>query len=154
MSFGDRLVEITGGEPLLQPEALPLMKHLADRGLTVLLETSGSIDVAPVDSRVRIILNVRTPGSGESEANLWSNLDRLKETDEVKFVVVDRADFDWSIDLIRRRRLFERCPVLIERGVRQGRAARLGRMDLGIQTAVAYQTQLHKLIWAPNAIGV
>src|SRR5579875_1832481 len=93
MALGDDLVEITGGEPLLQPEVHPLMTRLADAGKTVLLETSGAVDTAAVDPRVRIILDIKTPGSGEVAANIWSNLDRLKPTDEVKLVVRDRADF-------------------------------------------------------------
>src|SRR5205807_7891741 len=85
LELGDDLVEITGGEPLLQPEVYPLMTRLADAGKTVLLETSGSIDVAPVDPRVHIILDVKTPGSGEVAANLAANLGRLKPSDEVKY---------------------------------------------------------------------
>ena len=154
LAFGDRLVEITGGEPLLQPEVFPLMTRLADLGLTVLLETSGSLDIASVDPRVRIILDVKTPGSGESAENLWSNLDLLKETDEVKFVVVDRDDFDWSLDVIRDRRLCERCPVLMSAAFGKIEPVELAEWILGSRLPVRYQTQLHKLIWAPNAIGV
>src|SRR2546423_7074124 len=87
LALGDRLVEITGGEPLLQPEAYPLMTRLADAGKTVLLETSGAVATDMVDPRVRIILDVKTPGSGEVEANVWNNLGRLQPTDEVKFVI-------------------------------------------------------------------
>src|SRR5262249_29545125 len=94
LEFGDELVEITGGEPLLQAEVYPLMTRLADAGKTVLLETSGAIDTSEVDPRVRIILDIKTPGSGEVEANVWGNLDRLKPTDEVKFVICNQADFD------------------------------------------------------------
>ena len=88
------------------------MTRLADAGKTVLLETSGAVDTAAVDPRVRIILDIKTPGSGEVEANVWSNLERLKPTDEVKVVVCDRRDFDWAAELIRAHRLPERCPVL------------------------------------------
>lgn len=153
-SFGDRLVEITGGEPLLQPEVLPLMKRLADLDFTVLLETSGSIDIAPVDPRVRIILDVKTPGSGESQANLPSNLDLLKGTDELKFVVVDRDDFDWSVDLIRDRRLYERCPVLMSAAFGKVEPIALADWILETRLPIRYQAQLHKMIWPPNAIGV
>src|SRR5579883_2044610 len=112
MALGDDLVEITGGEPLLQPEVFPLMTRLADAGRTVLLETSGAIDITPVDPRVRVILDLKTPGSGEVVANLWSNLDRLKPTDEVKFVLCDRTDFDWAIEQVHAYSLTDRCPVL------------------------------------------
>ena len=88
------LIELTGGEPLLHPEAFPLMSRLADLGRTVLLETSGACEIASVDPRVRVILDLKTPASGESEANLWENLGRLKPIDEVKVVICDRGDFD------------------------------------------------------------
>ncbi|GAC1300633.1 MAG: 7-carboxy-7-deazaguanine synthase QueE [Isosphaeraceae bacterium] len=154
VSFGDRLVEITGGEPLLQPEVFPLMTRLADAGLTVLLETSGSLDIAPVDPRVRIILDVKTPGSGESDANLWKNLDLLKKTDEVKFVLVDRDDFDWALDVIRERGRCERCAVWMRAAFGKIEPVELAEWILESRLSVRYQTQLHKQIWAPNAIGV
>ena len=97
---------------MLQPEAYPLMTRLADAGRTVLLETSGAVDTVAVDPRVRIILDIKTPGSGEADANIWSNLDRLKPTDEVKVVVCDRNDFDWAAAIVRERGLLARCPVL------------------------------------------
>ena len=114
LELGDELVEITGGEPLLQPEVYPLMTRLADLGKTVLLETSGAVETGAVDLRVRIILDVKTPGSGEAASNVWANLEHLKPTDEVKFVVCDREDFDWSIEVIRSRRLTSICAVLVE----------------------------------------
>src|SRR5215212_2150070 len=98
---GDRLVEVTGGEPLLQPEVFPLMTRLADAGRTVLLETSGALDIALVDRRVRVILDLKTPGSGEVQANDWGNLAVVKPTDEIKFVLCDRADFDWAVGQVR-----------------------------------------------------
>ncbi|HEV3166991.1 MAG TPA: radical SAM protein, partial [Isosphaeraceae bacterium] len=113
LALGDPLIEITGGEPLLQPEVFPLMTRLADAGRTVLLETSGAVDISPVDPRVHVILDLKTPGSGEVKANLWANLDRLKPTDEIKFVLCDRADFDWSVEQIRTHHLAERFQVLM-----------------------------------------
>src|SRR5271165_7037458 len=98
LELGDDLVEITGGEPLLQDEVYPLMTRLADLGKTVLLETSGAIDTSAVDPRVHVILDLKTPASGEVAANLWSNVERLRPTDELKFVVCDRADFDWAVN--------------------------------------------------------
>jgi 7-carboxy-7-deazaguanine synthase len=107
------LVELTGGEPLLQPETRPLMTALADAGHTVLLETGGAEDVSDVDGRVRIIMDLKCPDSGECERNRWSNLDHLKSTDEIKFVIASRQDFDWTADTIRAHRLDERFAVLL-----------------------------------------
>src|SRR5690242_13644395 len=93
-SYGCELVEVTGGEPLAQAEAFDLIKRLADEGLEVLIETSGSIDITPVDPRAKIILDVKCPGSGEVEKNRWENIDHLRPHDEIKFVIADRADYD------------------------------------------------------------
>lgn len=154
LGLGDDLVEITGGEPLLQHEVLTLMSRLADEGKTVLLETSGALDVGPVDPRVRIILDLKTPGSGEVEANLWSNLALLKPTDEVKFVICDRADFDWSVAQIRAGSLLERCPVLM--GVCFGRVSptELAAWILETRLPIRLQLQQHKILWDPQARGV
>ncbi|MBX6311648.1 MAG: radical SAM protein [Isosphaeraceae bacterium] len=154
MAYGDRLVEITGGEPLLQPEVLPLMTRLADAGRTVLLETSGSLDISPVDPRVRIILDLKTPGSGEVEANLWSNLDRLKPTDEVKFVICDRDDFRWAVAQVEAYRLAERCPVLISPVYGRVDPTDLAAWILETGLPLRLQIQLHKLLWGPDTRGV
>ena len=111
------------------------MTRLADAGKTVLLETSGAVDTAAVDPRVRVILDLKTPGSGEVEANVWSNLDRLKPTDEVKFVLCDRADFDWAVDVVRDHRLTDRCPVLFSAVLRPGQPDRARRLDPRIPPA-------------------
>jgi len=154
LSLGDRLVEVTGGEPLLQPEVLPLLSRLADAGRTVLLETSGSLDITPVDPRVHIILDLKTPGSGEVEANLWSNLERLKPSDEVKFVICDRADFDWSVAQVRAQHLSDRCPVLF--GVAFGlvNPTDLAAWILETHLPIRLQIQQHKILWDPAARGV
>jgi 7-carboxy-7-deazaguanine synthase len=154
LELGDALVEITGGEPLLQPEVYRLMSQLADAGKTVLLETSGAIDCSAVDPRVHVILDVKTPGSGEVEANVWSNLDRLKPTDEVKFVVCDRADFDWAAGVVGEHRLSERCPVLFSAAFGQVEPARLADWILAARLPVRLQLQQHKILWDPNARGV
>jgi 7-carboxy-7-deazaguanine synthase len=154
LALGDRLVEVTGGEPLLQPEVLRLMTGLADAGRTVLLETGGALDIGPVDPRVHVVLDVKTPGSGEAGANLWSNLELLKPVDQVKFVVCDRADFDWAIEVIRERGLLERSPILL--------SAVHGRVDptdladwiLASRLPLRLQIQLHKRLWGPDARGV
>lgn len=99
--YGCRLVEVTGGEPLLQPGVHPLMSALCDAGHEVMIETSGSIDISPIDDRVRVIMDLKAPGSGEVERNLYENIDRLAPDDEVKIVVLDRADFDWALEVIQ-----------------------------------------------------
>ena len=154
LDLGDDLVELTGGEPLLQPEVYPLMTRLADAGKTVLLETSGAVDTAAVDPRVRIILDIKTPGSGEAEANIWSNLDRLKPTDEVKVVVCDRADFDWAVEVVRRHRLVGRCPVLFSAAFGQVNPTELAAWILESRLPVRLQLQQHKILWDPAARGV
>jgi 7-carboxy-7-deazaguanine synthase len=154
LQLGDPLVEITGGEPLLQPEVHPLMTRLADAGNTVLLETSGAIDIAAVDPRVRVILDIKTPGSGESTANLWTNVDRLKTSDEVKVVVCHRADFDWAIAIVRQRRLYERCPVLFSAAFGLVNPAELAGWLLESRLPIRLQLQQHKILWDPMARGV
>jgi 7-carboxy-7-deazaguanine synthase len=154
LALGDRLVEVTGGEPLLQPEAFPLLTRLADAGRTVLLETSGAIDIGPVDPRVHVILDLKTPGSGEVAANLWENLARLEPGDEVKFVVCDRADFDWAVAQVRAHRLLDRCPVLLSAVHGRVDPAALASWILETGLALRLQVQLHKVLWGPTARGV
>lgn len=154
LATGDALVEVTGGEPLLQPEVLPLLARLADAGRTVLLETSGSIDIRPVDPRVVVILDVKPPGSGEVAANLASNLDALKPGDEVKYVVSHRDDFDWTVAHVRDNGLVGRAHLLI--GAVFGRVAPtdLAAWVLESGLPLRLQVQLHKQLWAPDARGV
>lgn len=154
LAHGDPLVEITGGEPLLQPDVYPLMTRLADAGRTVLLETSGAIDISPVDPRVRVILDVKTPGSGEVDANDWANLQRLRPGHEVKFVICDRADFQWSVALIEREQLDRKVPVLM--GTCFGRVSptELAGWILETGLPIRFQLQLHKILWDPHQRGV
>jgi 7-carboxy-7-deazaguanine synthase len=154
IELGDPLVEITGGEPLLQPEVFSLMSAIADRGRTVLLETSGALDIAPVDRRVHIILDIKTPGSGEVEANLWQNLSALKPTDEVKFVICNRADFDWAVGVVRTYMLTERSPVLFGAAHGLVSATDLAAWVLETHLPIRLQVQLHKILWDPMARGV
>ncbi len=154
LELGGDLVEITGGEPLLQPEVHPLMSRLADAGKTVLLETSGAVDLSPVNPRVRVILDIKTPGSGEVAANLWSNLDRLRPTDEVKVVVCDRNDFDWAIEVVRRHGLVDRCPVLFGAAFAAATPTELAGWILESALPLRLQIQLHKVLWDPKARGV
>ena len=148
------LVEITGGEPLLQPEVFPLMTRLSDAGLTVLLETSGAEDVRPGDRRVHIIMDLKCPGSGESAHNRLSNLDHLKPTDQIKFVIADRADFDWATDQVRRHRLTDRFQILFSTVFGELDATTLAEWILASNLPVRLQLQLHKYLWDPQARGV
>jgi 7-carboxy-7-deazaguanine synthase len=158
--IGTPLVEVTGGEPLVQPAAFTLVSRLLDEGFTVLVETSGAIDLGPLDPRAHKIMDLKCPGSGEMERNLWSNLDHLTERDELKFVVNDRADYEWARDVIRERALEARVregrlnailmsPVWGEVEVRD-----LSEWILDDRLPVRFQMQLHKLIWGPEAKGV
>jgi len=148
------LVELTGGEPLLQAETRPLMTALADAGHTVLLETGGAEDVADVDCRVHIIMDLKCPDSGECERNRWTNLDRLKPTDEIKFVLASRRDFDWTAETIRAHRLDERFTVLLSAAFDRVTLADLAAWLLDSRLNVRMQLQMHKFIWDPKARGV
>ena len=159
-SIGTSLVEITGGEPLAHPNAYLLTERLLDEGFTVLVETSGAFDVAPLDPRAHRIMDRKCPGSGESEKNLWENLDHLTDLDEVKFVVLDRADYEWARDTIRERGLDRRLEQdtlgdLLMSPV-WGACDLLDLADwiLEDRLPVRLQTQLHKHIWDPDARGV
>ncbi len=148
------LVEITGGEPLLQEEVFPLMTRLADHGLTVLLETSGAHDVSRVDRRVHIIMDLKCPDSGEGAGNRWANLALLKPADEIKFVLASRRDFDWAAATVREHDLGRRFTVLLSPvfGAVHPRELAGWLLDSGLP--VRMQLQLHKYIWDPQARGV
>jgi 7-carboxy-7-deazaguanine synthase len=155
VALGTTLVELTGGEPLLQPGVVPLLSELCDLGRTVLLETSGEADVAPVDARVHKVMDLKCPGSGESHRNRWSNLEHIGPNDEIKFVVANRLDYDWMRATIRDRRLTERTPTLLASAVFGQLATRdLARWVLEDAVPVRVQLQLHKYIWGPDATGV
>lgn len=160
------LVEITGGEPLLQKPVHRLMANLCDAGHTVLIETSGAMDISVCDERVIRIMDIKTPGSGEAQSNRWANIDHLTTRDEVKFVICDRADYDWMREVIAKHDLATKVSAILVGAV--------GEMAPGIEVAgcdelplrelaewvladnlpVRMQTQLHKLIWDPQARGV
>jgi len=148
------LVEITGGEPLLQEEVFGLMAELADGGMTVLLETSGAHDVSRVDPRVHIIMDLKCPDSGECEGNLWANLDVLKPTDQIKFVVASRRDFEWAEEIIRTHDLDRRFIVLLSPVFSAVAPVQLAEWLLASGLNVRMQLQLHKYIWDPQARGV
>jgi 7-carboxy-7-deazaguanine synthase len=153
-SFDCPLVEVTGGEPLLQPAVHPLLVGLCDAGFEVLLETGGGLDIAPVDPRVRRILDVKCPGSGEAENNRWENLSDLRPTDEVKFVIADRADYDWAKRVIDERRLGGRCPLHLSPVHGRVELEALAGWILADRLPVRLSLQIHKYVWSPETRGV
>jgi 7-carboxy-7-deazaguanine synthase len=160
------LIEITGGEPLLQKRVHTLISRLCDLGKTVLIETSGACDISDCDPRAIRIMDIKTPGSGESERNLWSNLDHLSPRDEVKFVITDRADYEWAREVIRRHDLpgrsgavlmspvFEQAPGVEIAGAEGLSMRDLAEWILADRLPVRMQSQLHKFIWDPQTRGV
>jgi 7-carboxy-7-deazaguanine synthase len=148
-----KLVEVTGGEPLAQAESLDLIQRLCNEGFEVLIETSGSIDIAPVDRRATIILDIKCPGSGEVEKNRWENLQHLKPNDEIKFVIVDRNDYDWARKIIAERGL-DRWTVLLSPVWGEMDLRSLAEWMLADRVPARLQTQLHKHIWGAEARGV
>lgn len=139
---------ITGGEPLAQPNVLPLMADLADAGLALSIETSGALPIAPIDPRVRVVLDLKTPGSGELARNLYDNIDQLKAVDEVKFVLCDRADYDWASLMVDRYQLIDRvAAVHFSPSQGQLNPAQLAEWMLADRLAVRLQLQQHKMIW-------
>ena len=163
---GCELVEVTGGEPLLQPGVHELMRRLCDAGKTVLVETDGVCDISACDPRVIRIMDLKTPGSGEVERNEWANIDRLTPRDEVKFVLCSREDYDWAKDVISKYHLASRVnavlfgaaaamePTAEIAGTEGLSLRRLAEWVLADRLPVRVQTQLHKLIWDPAARGV
>jgi 7-carboxy-7-deazaguanine synthase len=154
-SHGCDLVEITGGEPLLQDDVYPLMERLLDAGRTVMLETGGHRSIARVPAAVRKIVDVKCPGSGESARNDWDNLDRLAPHDEVKFVVADRADYDYARGVIARHGLAARAAAILlspVHGVLDPKT--LSEWMLADHLPARLQLQLHKFIWPPDTRGV
>lgn len=153
-AFGIHTVEVTGGEPLLQPAAIPLMEQLIARGHEVLLETSGSLSIAAVPAPVHVILDLKPPDSGEVERNLWDNIALLRPHHEVKFVIASRRDYEWSRDVLRERGLAERCTVLFSPAWGKVVLADLASWILEDRLPVRFQVQLHKVVWDPEARGV
>ena len=153
-AYGCRLVEVTGGEPLAQSDAFPLITKLCDRGYDVLIETSGAIDTAPVDARAHVILDVKCPGSGMSDRMHWPNLARLTRNDEVKFVLQDRSDYEWAREILAQHDVATRCTVLMSPVFGSLDSRQLAEWVLADRLPVRLQLQLHKLIWAPDMRGV
>ncbi len=147
LASGARHVCVTGGEPLAQKACLALLARLCDAGLLVSLETSGAIDASAVDPRVVRVIDVKTPGSGESQRNLDLDTQRLRSSDLLKFVICDRNDYEWSRELVRSRRLDTQCPVLFSPSYLQLPAVQLADWILADRLPVRFQVQLHKVLW-------
>lgn len=166
------LVELTGGEPLAQPASPSLMRELCDRGFTVLLETSGALDIEPVDTRVHRIVDVKCPSSGEALRNRWENFPHLTPRDEIKFVIASREDYDWSKEILSRHTLASRCPVLfswaaplaehqqhpslkkVPPGHHPISRRELAEAIIADRLPVRFQVQMHKVIWPADERGV
>jgi 7-carboxy-7-deazaguanine synthase len=166
------LVEFTGGEPLLQSNALPVMRQLCDEGFTVLVETSGALDISKVDPRVRRIMDLKCPSSGEVERNRWENLPHLRATDEIKFVIGTEEDYAWTKEQIAKHNLATICPLLVSwvhplapeqqhsslKKVPAGQTpiprTALAEKIIADALPVRFQIQMHKVIWPPEQRGV
>lgn len=149
------VVEITGGEPLLQKEVYPLMERLLDDGRTVMLETGGHLSTDAVPAGVVRVIDVKCPGSGESDNVHWPNLERLRSSDELKFVLKDRADYDYAVDVIARHDLASRCAAILFSPVHGVLVPqRLAEWILADRLPVRLQLQAHKYIWPPETRGV
>lgn len=145
--YAPRYVTVTGGEPLAQPACRALLARLANRGYEVSLETSGALDIADIDARVSIVMDLKTPSSGEEARNRYENIEQLRAKDQVKFVIGDRADYEWSRAKLRAYRLAERCDVLFSPAYDQLQPGALGDWILADRLPVRLQVQLHKILW-------
>ena len=153
--FDCNLVEITGGEPLLQEEVYPLMHRLLERGATVMLETGGHISIARVPAAVIKVLDIKCPGSGEVQRNAWDNIDRLLGHDQVKFVIADRVDYDYAKDVVSQHQLNARCADVLFSPVHARLAPeQLAEWVLADRLPVRLQIQLHKYLWGAETRGV
>ncbi len=153
-SYQCKLVEITGGEPLLQSDVYPLMNRLCDEGYEVLLETNGSVDISNVDPRVKKIIDIKCPTSGMANKNLWENINHVKYDDEIKFVISNREDYDWMKDVILRYQISDRCKILTGPVYNVLNPAQLAEWILNDNLDVRMQLQLQKYIWSPETRGV
>jgi 7-carboxy-7-deazaguanine synthase len=150
-----KLVEITGGEPLVQiEECLELMKQLSDKGFEVLIETGGSLPINEIDSRVKIIMDLKCPSSGMEKKNLYENIDYLKPTDELKFVIGNREDYEWTKEIISKYSLEKKCEILFSVVFGKLEPVQLVNWILEDKLNVRFQLQMHKFIWHPETKGV
>lgn len=153
-SYNCNLVEITGGEPLLQKNVHTLMRKLADKGFEVLIETAGHMDISPIDARVKRIMDIKCPSSNESDKMLWENIAHLKKNDEVKFVIGNLEDYNFVKDTIEKYKLNEICTILVSPVHGTIELEELARLVLQDHLPVRFQLQLHKYIWSPQTRGV
>lgn len=153
-AFGCSLVEVTGGEPLAQPRCFPFISKLCNAGHTVLIETSGAIDITAVDPRAHVILDIKCPGSGMTDRMHWQNVQKLAAKDEAKFVLAGQADYGWARDIVTQYDLANRCTVLFSPVFGALELRHLAEWVLADRLPVRVQTQLHKLIWTPDMRGV
>jgi 7-carboxy-7-deazaguanine synthase len=151
---GINLVEITGGEPLLQDEAHLLIKRLIDEGYKVLVETNGSQDIKQIDKKAIVILDIKTPGSGTSKEMDFSNLDYIKSSDEIKFVITNREDYEWSKDIIQKYKLMERCKLLLSPAFGTLPPENLAKWIIGDKLKIRFNLQLHKYIFSSEQRGI
>jgi len=154
LKYNCNLVEITGGEPLVQNESLELMKKLCDEGFEVMIETGGSLPVKEIDKRVMIIMDLKCPSSKMMKKNLYENIEFLKKTDEIKFVIGNREDYNWSREIIAKYNLNEKCSILFSVVFGQLEPVQLVNWILEDRLNVRYQLQMHKIIWHPESKGV
>jgi 7-carboxy-7-deazaguanine synthase len=145
--FGTPYVTVTGGEPLAQKACYSLLTTLCDAGYNVSLETGGAMDITPVDNRVSVILDIKTPASNEEKNMLWDNLTHVKKTDELKFVICNRADYDWAKAKLTELKLAEKCPVLFSPSFHDLKADELAKWVLADRLPVRMQLQMHKILW-------
>ena len=150
-SYQAQYVCVTGGEPLAQKGCHELLKMLCDAGYKVSLETSGAMDISQVDQRVSVIMDIKTPGSGEESKNLWGNIEHLTAKDEVKFVLVDRADYEWAKQKLNQYGLTQKCPVLFSPVYKTLAPADLAAWVLEDHLPVRMQVQLHKILWGEKS---
>ncbi|MGJ8619400.1 MAG: 7-carboxy-7-deazaguanine synthase QueE [Methylophilaceae bacterium] len=150
-AYGAKYVTVTGGEPLAQKECHNLLKMLCDAGYSVSLETGGGIDIAMVDKRVSVILDIKTPGSNEEKNMKWENLAHLQAKDEIKFVLCGRIDYDWAKEKITEFSLEEKCPIVFSPSYSELSPADLAAWVLADQLSVRVQVQLHKILWGEKA---
>jgi len=149
-----KLVEVTGGEPLMQEECNDLMKYLCDEDFEVLLETAGNMPIKDVDKRVNIIMDLKCPSSGMMDKNLYENVDHLKKKDEVKFVIGNREDYDWSKETLSKYNLDNKCTILFSTVFNKLEPQTLVNWILEDKLDVRFQLQMHKFIWHPETKGV
>ena len=149
--FGTQYVTVTGGEPLAQKECYNLLQALCGAGYSVSLETGGAMDIAPVDARVSVILDIKTPASNEEKNMLWSNVNHIKPKDEIKFVLCNRDDYDWAKAKITELKLSEKCPILFSPSYHDLSAETLAGWVLADKLHVRMQIQLHKILWGEKS---